>query len=279
MKKTAGLIIFFFILAVVLGACHSQEEGSTEASMLKWVEMIVARGTIQSSFSSQGIVSVSDEALQKFTINYLKEDENKLRSLYGRTFSAGEMIWTDHRALRDGIVVQISFTNQRAELTLLDESLLRIRTLISKDQAKKIDYLTQASIELEGRKSSAVICSIGYIVENDQIEVILSANQTGMLPGDKVNIQFILGEKTNCMFALKEAIGRDPDGTSYVYVLQPDGQYIRKDIICGEEFIMTENGYEWTFLEILSGVADGSRIRFQIAEDDPSAYLYEEFFQ
>ncbi len=278
-RVRVNLVVALLLISILLGACKARIEKETDISLIKWVEMIVSEGTIQSSFSGKGMVFAPEEAIEKYTIYYQKEEENDIRGLYGHTFEEGEQIWEDFRSPGKVKIVQLCFSGQEATLTLLNEDMLCIRTYIPYEQMRKISYLTPVDIGFEGKTYHGSVSLIGYEIKDHQIETILNVTKADLLPGCEVSFRFFLEEKEKCMFALKEAIGHDPDGSRYVYALQPDGQFVRKYIVCGEDFSMQENGYEWTFTEIISGIENGTKIHFQIAEDDPASYLYEEFFK
>ena len=281
MKKPIPIIaLTVLLLSAVLSACRaeSSESSSNNEELVKWAEMIVSVGTIQSSFSCPGIITAPEEAFRTCALPCREPEEKAVRNLYGRVFNPGETIFSDLKAVDHEKLVQITFKDQQAVLTLLNVDRLQVPVKIPYKQLRDINYLTEVTVSFEGKSLPASIESIGYQIDAKQIDVILGTTGAELLPGNEVTAEFILGERENCMFALKEAIGRDPDGSAFVYVQLSDGEYVRQNIVCGEEFTMQENGHEWTFIEILSGIRDGSRIRFQIAADDPSAYLYEEFF-
>ena len=80
-------------------------------------------------------------------------------------------------------------------------------------------------------------------------------------------------------YLLKDAVAFDVMGRAYVYAEQADGTFEKTGVVCGEEFTREENGYEHTYLEILSGVESGTLVRFQTADPDYASHIYEEFLK
>ena len=158
------------------------------------------------------------------------------------------------KAQFDGKVIGIyGEGNEECLIKAINYSSLCISTQIGLDLIPQITSAERITVGIDGNSYDVFIREIGYTVENNAVEVVLSCPRGSFL-GDPVHIDFVTDEIDNCL-AIPRVFLYTMGKKHYVY--KCSGEHIEKTFVeVGENFKLNDE----EFIEIRSGLVQGDTV-------------------
>lgn len=120
----------------------------------------------------QGTAAASKNALQFFRVTFSEEEADSVRAFNRQILSEGPKAVPDIPAESSGRVIQLDIHDGYADIVLLDESRLEIRTQIERDDYDKIDDQTDVRVAVNSITHKASVSRIGYEANGGSIRVV-----------------------------------------------------------------------------------------------------------
>lgn len=240
---------------------------------LKTITYPVCKGTITHTYATDG--KVISDAPELYIISYdlqgITDTNFELLKQKGDMFAVGDELYISNKKAEtadyNGMIIDITYSesNKKKNVSIkaLNYDALFVVTQINQEVYSKIDYSTVATIIYEDVEYEATIKSIGYEVIDNYISLQLSAPMKA-LPGSSVKVSIVLDVDTVGLYVPVTAIYSTNDGY-YAFVKDGDGKS-RVELTVGEEFSVEEDGNEFKYIEILSGVNESDILIVEEAE-------------
>lgn len=164
----------------------------------------------------------------------------------------------EYRSDVNGRIVNIVEGNGGVIITLLNYDKLFAIVKVDASKLSKINYNTPVTLVVNGVKCSSSVKYIDYEISEKTVNVWLNI-PVRALPGSDIEAIFTLEVRANSLIASADAVYND--GLGYYAFLELPGDSSRKvEISVGEYFVVEENGHEFAYYEVISGLEEGDVI-------------------
>lgn len=226
----------------------------------------VYSGPIDHVFSARGTVGGEDER-RTVVAEDANADNTSFNVERGMDFSAAETLavvsGAPLAAPCSGKLIDYRFdaAENRLTLELLDYDALCIRSSVKADKLSRLDYKTPVRVWYRRKKYEASICYIAYEIEDGSVELrVCLPEELRLLPGEELDLEFVIGTTNKGKYVFSEAVLRDFDGSAYAFAYDEDGRtLVKRPLTVGETFTVEEDDDLREFTEILSGAEEGDQ--------------------
>ena len=276
-KSRVRLIIIVITILIICAAAFfmHKKNGSNKKKSIKqeaepiWMDAVfsdVCYGSLESSYSGTGVVSSDEGEICDIFIfeGATGEDINKINALKGHEFTTGDVIYAigenQEIAKDEGKIVQTETEGSRITIYYLNYSKLYVTTYVPYDLYGMMGYDCEAVIRVDDQNIDADIIYIGYLYDEDGIEVRLACNQY-IMPNREIDVEIKL-DATDEMLFISDIGLQDLGGYTFVYVVTDEEKFLTRqvEVEVGRTLTVYENGHPFVYYEILSGLTAGQEL-------------------
>lgn len=272
------------VLGILLLSQRPEDQitgGADAPSRSTQLKATVESGVITSEFYTEGrVVSNSPEYyIETIAVEFTRQSDRDGFKMYKEKtaeINQGERLYSfrgkDYNALCNCRLVDVQISKDMAIIDLLNYEKLFIETAVGLEKLEHLDLHSEVSIRSHTSTVAAYegsIINIGYEVDNGLIPVMIRTSER-MLPGTEVKITFTTTRDIVSLYILKQMLKQDSDGY-YLEILKENGERERANVEIGEFFLSYQGDTPTEFVEILSGVSEGSTIITDILQVDTTA--------
>ncbi len=272
------------VLGILLLSQRPEDQitgGADAPSRSTQLKATVESGVITSEFYTEGrVVSNSPEYyIETIAVEFTRQSDRDGFKMYKEKtaeINQGERLYSfrgkDYNALCNCRLVDVQISKDMAIIDLLNYEKLFIETAVGLEKLEHLDLHSEVSIRSHTSTVAAYegsIINIGYEVDNGLIPVMIRTSER-MLPGTEVKITFTTTRDIASLYILKQMLKQDSDGY-YLEILKENGERERANVEIGEFFLSYQGDTPTEFVEILSGVSEGSTIITDILQVDTTA--------
>lgn len=227
----------------------------------------VREGEITHTYEVNGevISGVPELYINEIFINNVTDKNFVLHKSKGEYFEPQDVIYEykgkEKTVDFSGFVVGIEFlkndNTKTADIKLLNFDKLYIVSSIDASKINQISYATEVILNVDGKDYYSSINDIGYEFADNKLPINIDL-PINLLPGTKVKVTYILDTINHGLYVPEEAVFLD--GKDYYANLQVNNGLQKVKIVVGQHFSVEEDGVEFKYLEILSGVNEGDNL-------------------
>lgn len=221
-------------------------------------------GNLKNTIKMNGIVINKREDDNYTLASVVKKNETvTLCCKLGEKVKKGDVIFkigkTVYKSEVSGIIIDFAKEKEYVSFTILDYDMLYINIPINYAYIDKLSIgkklkVFETNPLVTKKKHEETIERVGYIVDDNMIEVLLS-DKAHYLPGTSVETELTYTDKIKSCYILKKMVLEDASG-EYVYV-EKNGKRTKRPVKLGSEFSSRSDGVTSEFVEICSGLKEG----------------------
>lgn len=223
----------------------------------------VLYGSLESSFASEGEVSVEESDFVEYNDKIVGEEKITLNIHKGDDITKGDVLYQiDNKSVKskvNGKVISVEQTNEMVKVILLDNSKLKISVYLPLEQFQLLNYESAVTILSDGQSIKGEIEDLDYRMVEDKIKVDVSMD-TYIMPGRTVDVQIALGETKEMLFIPAKSVVSMGD-ISYCYLVDDESgenkEYVKQEVTIGNTYTYIEKNIASQYVEVLSGLSEG----------------------
>ena len=223
----------------------------------------VLYGSLESSFASEGEVSVEESDFVEYNDKIVGEEKITLNIHKGDDITKGDVLYQiDNKSVKskvNGKVIGVEQTNEMVKVILLDNSKLKISVYLPLEQFQLLNYESAVTILSDGQSIKGEIEDLDYRMVEDKIKVDVSMD-TYIMPGRTVDVQIALGETKEMLFIPAKSVVSMGD-ISYCYLVDDESgenkEYVKQEVTIGNTYTYIEKNIAFQYVEVLSGLSEG----------------------
>lgn len=223
----------------------------------------VLYGSLESSFASEGEVSVEESDFVEYNDKIVGEEKITLNIHKGDDITKGDVLYQiDNKSVKskvNGKVISVEQTNEMVKVILLDNSKLKISVYLQLEQFQLLNYESAVTILSDGQSIKGEIEDLDYRMVEDKIKVDVSMD-TYIMPGRTVDVQIALGETKEMLFIPAKSVVSMGD-ISYCYLVDDESgenkEYVKQEVTIGNTYTYIEKNIAFQYVEVLSGLSEG----------------------
>lgn len=271
-KITLIVILILLISAIVLGIIwsiapqlFSQSADESNDSIQPEVQRVkyhVLEGQIEHTYETdaQVISGMPEIYITEVRLDNISDSDFSLKKNKGDLITPKEILYVygkeTHTVDFNGLITDIVYENDEngksVTIRLLNYDNLFITANIGMDKIDKITYDTPVKVIFNGSEAQAKIDTIGYEITDETLPVNISLPMK-LYPGTPVKLVFTLEIKEVGMYVPSEAVYSD--GEEYYVYIETEDELKKTPITVGQRFSSEEDGNNFEYIEILSGVS------------------------
>lgn len=262
---TLAIILIVGLLAILFTMLSNSDIGtdssttsSPEEEQVSYVRFPIHRGNMISTYSFVATASMSEVSVSELWLN----SDDIVVVKRGADVKKGETLYKKGdetvNATCNMKILNIRYDTESDKqiVEYLNYESIRLTAVLPYSMYDQVEYKSEITTHNGIDEIQIIIEEIGYMVENNQFEIVLSSDLF-ILPGEKIDCILKRGVKENVLFIPAEAVFDDGTSNYYVTMLDAYKKPYKRDIYIGELFSVNENGNLYYYYEVLGGIDEG----------------------
>jgi cell division protein FtsI/penicillin-binding protein 2 len=272
MKRRIVLIVVFVLvfLGLIIGVLYlnnaslfSSSNKEDRSSQTTTIQYPVTEGEVTHTYelNAQVVSGQPDLYMVDITLENVSAENFGMLKEKGSVVTPGEPFYKYKGAEKsvqfNGLIADIlpGYTDgvHTTTIKLLNYDSLYVLANVDVSQYQKINYSTEVKVIYNDQEYQSKIITIGCEIADKKLPVEIALPDK-ILPGSEVKVIFVLGIEEHGLFVSEDALYQDGD-KYYANVLDDSGSsWYQTQVTIGQRFSQVENGLEFKYVELLSGV-------------------------
>ncbi len=280
MKRRKIVIIVLIVLAIVLLGtgcywCVISDEKKTDTTMVNTddkeeinkIDSVskVCFGSLDSSYCGKGtVVSDENEYMDNYKSSTVNGEKIKCNVHMGQFVKKGTILFrVGNRNITvnsNGMIAEIISEDDKIEINVINEERLYTIIDIPYDYFCSLNYKSKVKVLVDGEERNGSIKQIGYKLEEDKVKIKVGF-EGYVMPGREVDVELSLGKTPKILFVPSEMV-TSVGGVNYCYQIanEESNEVIESEVDIGKTYTVVEDGNEFSYTEIISGLSEGDKI-------------------